>query len=338
MTTPDPTQASESTRTSADIPSRRYLSEPSGMTEPRLTGRRIARLLRKKLFWAAVAVPLAIAGVLGWLTEPLEVNVPAPSNAPKVKAAPVVSSAKLDPWPTAPMNGRPAMVLLLDSLLDAKTRLAAAGAYTAILHKTERINGKLGAEQILEMKCRNDPFAVYFKYRTPEEGKEVVYSTGHYDNQVIAHGSGFSRTLIPRLKVAPDSAIAMRGNRHPITDAGLMNLVDRLIGFRKMDLEDTGAETVLDRVKDEDGHEWLRSVHSHSEFKSDRPFMIVEVLYDPATRIPVRIMNYDWQAPGEKGEPKLAETYHYEDLKLGAELSDADFDPANPAYAFSRRF
>ena len=227
-------------------------------------------------------------------------------------------------------------MLLLDSLITAKDRLETAGAFTAVLHKTERLKGVLGNEQILEMKCRTKPFSIYFKYRTPEAGKEVVYAEGRYDNQMIAHGTGISRALIPRLKVAPDSAIALAGSRHPITDAGVLNLTKKLIRFREMDLNDPEAETVLDRITDKTGREWLRSVHTHPHQKSDRPFQLVEVLYDPKTFIPNEIHNYDWLAPGETGKPKLAETYRYEDLKLGAELSDLDFDPANPAYAFSR--
>ena len=305
------------------------------MTEPRPLGRRIARLARKKLFWAVVATPLSIAGVLGWLTEPLEAPNATPANAHKIKPGPPVA-AKLDDWPTTPINGRPAMILLLNSLRDAKSKLQAAGGYTAVLYKTERIHNKLGDEQVLEMKCRIDPFAVYFKYRKPEAGKEVLYAVGHYDDNVIAHGSGFSRALIPRLKVSPTSSLAMSGNRHPITEAGLMSLTNRLIGFREMDLKDREAETMIDRVKDKEGREWLRSLHTHSHYQSDRPFMIVEVLYDPVTRIPVEIKNYDWTTEGETGTPKLAETYRYESLKLGVELSDSDFDPANPAYAFSR--
>jgi Protein of unknown function (DUF1571) len=304
------------------------------MTEPRHS-RRVARLVRKKLFWAVVAIPLGIAAVCGWLTEPLRPPGPVATSTPKIKAtsAPV---AKLADWPTAPMKGRPAMVLLLDSLLMARARLEADGGYTAILRKTERLKGKLGAEQVLEMKCRNDPFAIYFKYRTPEPGKEVVYAAGRYDDEVVAHGTGFSRALIPRLKFPPTSTLAMSGNRHPITDAGLLNLTNRLIGFREMDLKDPEAGTVLDRVRDDQGREWLRSYHTHPHQTSGRPFQVVEVLYDPVTRIPVRIKNYDWQAPGETGEPKLAEAYRYDELKLGAALTDADFDPANPAYAFSR--
>ncbi len=305
------------------------------MPEPRPSRRRLARLVRKRLFWAIVAVPLCIAAVSGWITEPLRPPGPVVASTPRFTPVPEVA-ATLAPWPTASMSGRAAMVLLRDSLLAARDRLRAAGGYTAVLRKTERIKGVLGAEQVLEMKCRHDKFAIYFKYRTPEPGKEVVYAVGRYDDHVVAHGTGFSRALIPRLKFPPDSALAMSGNRHPITDAGLLNLTNRLVGFREMDLEDPEARTVLDRISDADGQEWLRSVHTHPRQNSGRPFQVVEVLYEPATRIPVRIKSYDWQADGATGEPKLAEAYRYDNLKLGANLTDADFDPANPAYAFSR--
>jgi hypothetical protein len=233
--------------------------ESSGMMETRPKLGRFARLIRRKRFWFALALPpVTIAGICGWLTEPFESAATSPGSVAKPSPGPAPTHKKIElgEWPTSPMGGRPAMGLLLDSLRDAKLKLQAAGAYTAVLHKTERMNGTLGAKQILEMKCRHKPFAVY--------------------------------------------------------------------------------ETVLDRFTDEAGREWLRSVHTHPHQKPDRPFQVVEVLYDAGTRIPIQIKSYDWQPTGEQGDPKLAEAYQYDELKLGAELTDADFDPANPAYAFSR--
>ena len=293
-------------------------------------------MVRRKAFWAVVSIPLIIAGICGWLTEPLE----APSNSSPAAVAVPEEAAETRPalgeWPVTPINGRAATQLLLDSLLDAESRLEAARAYSALLRKTERLKGKLGSEQVIEIKSRLHPFSIYLRYRTPEPGKEVVYSEGRYENHVIAHGVGISRTLIPRLKVAPDSMVAMSGNRHPITDAGLGKLTAKLIGFRRMDLVDPESVTVLDRIKDDSGREWLRSFHTHPNPNSERPFKNVEVLYHPETRIPYKISSYDWLKPGETGEPQLAERYTYDDLKLGIPLTDTDFDPANPAYEFSR--
>ena len=51
------------------------------------------------------------------------------------------------------------------------------------------------------------------------------------------------------------------------------------------------------------------------------------------TNIPVRYIAYDWPArPGDP--PDVFEEYNYLDLKLNVGLTDADFDPHNPAYNF----
>ena len=55
------------------------------------------------------------------------------------------------------------------------------------------------------MKVRNRPFAIYLKFLAPKAGKEVVYAEGHHDNKVIAHNGDWTRKLVPRLAVAPDS-------------------------------------------------------------------------------------------------------------------------------------
>lgn len=175
------------------------------------------------------------------------------------------------------------------------------------------------------------------KFLQPDAGREAVYAEGRYDDHVIAHPGGMTRAFLPRLKVPPDSPLALAGNRHPVTDAGILNLTEKLIRFREMDLDDPEASTVLDTVTDPDGRTWLRSVHDHPVYHPDRPFQYVEVLYDPEMKLPLRISSYDWPEPGDSsGDRKLAERYFYDDLRLDASLSNLDFDPANPAYEFKR--
>ena len=186
------------------------------------------------------------------------------------------------------------------------------------------------------MKVRHRPFAIYFKFLPPSPGKEVVYAEGRHDNKVIAHAGGWARRLIPRLAVPPDHPIALAENRHPVTEAGLANLTAKLIGYRRMDLEEPDAVTILERVTGPDGRSWLRSLHLHEHKVAERPFARVEVLYDPDHQLPMRITNYDWPEPGHTGELHLAERYCYEDLKLDVALTALDFDPANPDYGFHR--
>lgn len=285
-------------------------------------------------------VPVAVIGLSLWFTEPLEDRDDLPEDVPANAA---VAEPALDPphapalaWPGSTLDGDPAKVLLLQVLQKVDARLDRVTGYTATFRKQERVKGKLLDPQQMEMKIRHRPFAIYLKFREPDPGKEAIYAEGHHDNKVVVHNAGWSRALLPRLPLSPDHPIAMAGNRHPITDAGLANLVKRLVKFRKMDLDDADAVTILDRVKGPDGKERLRSVHTHSEQRPERPFARVEVFYEPESFLPTEIVSYDWPAKGETGPLKLAERYIYEDVKLDAALSAIDFDIKNPKYSFHR--
>ena len=299
----------------------------------------ISKSRRRPLLWLIPAIPAGLGLASWWFTEPLKDRPTAPpSHRADSEATPPPAPAidALPAWPEGPLAGDEAKTLMLASALRSTARLARVECYTATLRKKERLAGRLGDESVLTMKVRNRPFAIYLKFLSPKAGKEVVYAEGHHDNKVIAHNGDWTRKLVPRLAVAPDSLIALADQRHPVTAAGLLHLAERLLHFRKLDMGDTTATTVVDRMADADGRPWLRSVHTHGVQDGSRPFARVEVLYDPATQYPLRISSYDWPAPGHSGELELAERYAYDDLKLDAPLTDADFDPANPAYTFMR--
>ncbi|MBX6316382.1 MAG: DUF1571 domain-containing protein, partial [Isosphaeraceae bacterium] len=267
-------------------------------------------------------------------------------GSPATPAQPVPLAARKVPppqptqleWPAGRLEGEPAKRLLLDVMLAAKRRLEAVPGYTAIFRKQERLNGTLREEQTLRMKVRHEPFAVYLKFLAPKAGKEVLYAEGQHDNKLIAHNGDWTRRLIPRLKVSPTDPLALADSRHPITEAGLLKLVNKLIHFRQIDLEDPEAVTILDRTTDEHGRAWLRSTHYHPHYSPERPYQKTFILYDPETWLPLRITNYEWAHPGEDSdeEPVLVERYAYDDLRLDAPLTSLDFDLSNPEYEFSR--
>jgi hypothetical protein len=293
------------------------------------------------VFGAVAGVPLGLFGLSLALTPPLEPprpeqRLPLPRADRAVVEAAAARTAAVA-WPEEVLTGPEAKALLLEVLLAVEAGLEAQTGYTATFRKQERVDGKLQPEQTMAMKVRHRPFAIYLKFLHPDAGKEVIYHTGRYDDHIVAHGGKLTRLLLPRLKVPPNSPLAMKGNRHPVTDAGLLNLVKKLVRFRRMDLTDHDAETVLDRVTDEKGRTYLRSAHAHPHKTGDRPFAYVEVLYDPQTRIPVQFEGFDWPESGVwRGERILGERYVYEDVDFEAELTDLDFDPANPAYEFRR--
>jgi Protein of unknown function (DUF1571) len=305
----------------------------------------LARAGQRRWFWFLLipsALAGAVAGLSWWLTAPLEDRVtPEAEVAAQVPPVPLPPEEAKRPdvppeWPEERLEGRPAKQLLLDTMIAVAERLNKVEGYTATFYKQERVKGILGPKQMLAMKVRHRPFAIYFKFLAPKPGKEVVYAEGHHDNKVIAHTGGLAGLLVPRLAVPPDHPLALAETRHAVTEAGLANLTAKLIKFRRMDLDDPEAVTILNRTTGPDGRLWYCSLHLHPHYHPDRPFARVEVLYDPESRFPMQITNYDWPEPGHEGELPLAEQYAYKDLDLDASLTALDFDPANPAYAFHR--
>ena len=295
-------------------------------------------LRRKRWVWvlALGLIPLTIAG-LSWFFTASLVDHPGPLPAQTGGTEALVKPpAKPVIWPTTKIDGIEAKRILLESAQRSFDRLDHLEGYTATFHRQERVAGVLGPQQIADLKIRNHPFAIYLKFQTPRPGKEVVYAEGHHDNKLIAHNGDWTRRLIPRLAVAPDSALAMVDSRHPVTDAGLLSLSRKLLHFRVLDMDDDDATTALDRTTLADGRECLRSIHTHSKPGDGRPFCYVEVLYDAQSQIPFQITSYDWPEPNHTGPLNLAERYAYENLNLEAKLTPTDFDPTNPEYAFMR--
>jgi Protein of unknown function (DUF1571) len=294
---------------------------------------------RRRILWLLLAVPAGLGFASWWFTASLDDRPTGPPSHPADSDAPPpasTSAEKLPDWPQGVLKGDEAKKLLLASARVSTARISRVEGYTATLRKQERLSGRLGPENTLKMKVRNRPFAIYLKFLAPKAGKEVVYAEGHHENKVIAHNGDWTRKLVPRLAVAPDSALALADSRHPVTEAGLVHLANKLLAFRQKDIGDPHAETTLDRFTDAEGRPWLRSTHTHAVNDGTRPFVKVEILYDPATHFPLRISSYDWPTPGQTGELELAERYAYDDLDLKAPLTAADFDPTNPDYAFMR--
>ena len=267
-----------------------------------------------------------------WRTRPVaRKRPPRPRIAvPDGPEAKLRRHAAVPDWPEGRLEGTAAKQLLLDTMLAVQERLKNVAGYTATFRKQERIGGVLGPEQTMAMKIRHHPFAVYFKYLSPYRGKGGGLRRGAPRQQ--DHRPLGRRGAVPRAPPGrpPDHPLALADTRHAITEAGLANLTDKLVGFRRMDLDDPDAVTILDRTTDAEGRPWLRSVHTHPHFDHRRPFARVEVLYDPETRLPLQIENYDWPEPGHQGELLLAERYHLRGPRPRAPPLRARLRPGQP--------
>lgn len=219
--------------------------------------------------------------------------------------------------------------------------------YTCTMVKRERIAGKLLDEEYIYAKIRNrkldgdkvkTPLAIYMYFLKPEEtkGREVLFVEGENGGKICAHeGSGLIGKL-PSVWLLPNSPLAMKNNRYPITEAGIENLVVRLLekGNRDRKRDECQVEFRKNAQINKRKCTVLRVIHPVEREYFD--FHIAEVFIDDEYNVPVRYAAYTWPtAPGEK--PVLQEEYTYMQLKLNVGLTATDFDHKNPDYGFVRR-
>ena len=250
---------------------------------------------------------------------------------------PVVDLAQVD------VNSHPldrAIQIAKDGL---RTMQSEIHDYTAILVKRERVGNTLSEPAFMKIKIRNPrtfedrtvPFSVYMKFVKPRgaAGREVIWVQGRNDNNLIAH----EPTPLVRFKnfhLDPAGFMAMKGNKYPIYDAGLENLVIKLIEKAERDRAAGLCEVRYSEGAQINKRSCTLIEVEHKENCAPYEFHLAKVYIDDEMNIPVRFVAYDWPAPG--GSPSLIEEYTYINVQLNVGLTDRDFDIANVAYDFAK--
>jgi len=210
--------------------------------------------------------------------------------------------------------------------------------YTCTLIKRERVGDRLLAPQYMTVKVRQQPYSVYVRYLAPQalRNQEAIYVDGRNGGKLLAHSTGMRHRLVGTVALKPTSPLAMRGNRHPITEIGLAILVEKLAVLGRHDLSHGSlAETTFHRGVLLNGRPCTEIEVRHPQKKPGLEYHIAKIFVDEKFVLPVRFEAYDWpDSPGE--QPPLLEEYMYVDLRLNNGFTDADFDAGNPQYGFAR--
>jgi hypothetical protein len=237
----------------------------------------------------------------------------------------------------------PAIELARKTLVDLR---AGVHDYTAVLVKREQINGELTDYEYMFAKVRNRkvennqikvPFSVYLAFLKPTavKGREVLFVETQNDGKLLAHEGGLKRALGTH-SLDPKGFLAMNGQRYPLTDIGLENLVVKLIERGERDRQNGHCEVDFLPGAKVDKRPCTVLQVKHNEQKPCYDFHLAQVFIDDEYKIPVRYVAYNWPKPGET-ELEVIEEYTYQNLKLNVGLTDADFTAENAAYSFHRR-
>ena len=194
--------------------------------------------------------------------------------------------------------------------------------YTATFYKQERVNGTLLPEEKIQIKFKK-LFKVYMKWLPPgpNTGLEVLYVQGENGGKVIGHSGGFLGFFGGSYD--PNGKLAMRKNRHPVTDLGLGKLVEKIDKDiqrgkerRELKLSILGEDEVYGR----------KAWHILKETPVGGYYApTAEIWVDKELNLPVKIKIF-----GSGCE--LLESYGYENLKINPGLKDEEFTKAYKDY------
>ena len=152
---------------------------------------------------------------------------------------------------------------------------------------------------------------------------------------MIAHEGGTAGKYLPTVWIKPTGAIAMRGNRYPITEVGIENLILKLIERGEQDKARGLANCEVTYHKDAkiNGRTCTLLQLKHPRPAPNLDFHMAQIFIDDELQVPIRYAAYGF--PTKEGdELPVIEEYTYLNLKLNVGLTAADFDYASKKYAF----
>jgi len=211
-------------------------------------------------------------------------------------------------------------------LAEAAEAYATVNDYVCAFVIQERLGGDLGPRRVGALKFKR-PFAVYIKwYEGPDAGTQVLFVRGQNDGKMLARGSGLASFATLHLDTL--SKLAMRGSRHPITEAGIGHVIEIIAENYKRGVTEkqVGVRRLPDRPSIQPPgtrYELLFTAGKDAGYYCKRAV----ITFDPKTHLPVAIQAYDWKN-------QLVEDYRYRNLRVNVGLTSTDFDPKNPEYGF----
>jgi len=211
--------------------------------------------------------------------------------------------------------------------------LRAVEDYDCTFTKREIVDDELQNRETIYMRVRHEPFSVYLNFLAPSSyrGKEVLFVENQNQGRLKAHLTGIKRFVGSR-SLSPTSSLAMRGNRYPITEIGILNLTERMIEAGKA--ERALPNCVVNLGTSKVGNQPCVQIEVlHPVREPQQRFQRALIYIDEQYNLPIRYVAYGWQTD-TAASPEPYEEYTYTDLHFNCGLNDRHFHAGNPEYKF----
>ena len=311
--------------------------------------------------YRALGILSAVAlGTIGWLplglpTTQVEFDALRQASAEECNPARLVSAAssrdalknvestkKIESTPTSTAaDPHETLKLKVDLLEKGRTFLKERADYTAMLEKQEVVKGRLMDEQQILVKCRHKPFSVYLEWHRGDVGREVIFVEGSNNGKMIAHDGGW-KSRLPAFFLEPDCSLATGDARYPITEAGLLGLLENMLALHKEDLSKSTVAT-CNHVTDGqfDGRPCYVFHTTHKSVSISPTYRKSITCIDKEWSIPCCSQHYEWprddadtEDEDETDKETLIESYKFTEVRFEQSLTDNDFDTSNSEYHF----
>ncbi|TWU62439.1 DUF1571 domain-containing protein [Crateriforma conspicua] len=234
---------------------------------------------------------------------------------------------------------------VLEMAAQAKESLVAnVDDYTATFVKQERdANGVLSPVSKMFMKVQTRhrggrpgaPMRVYLKFLEPgsDSGRQVIWAEDLTNGKLWVKETGMLG-LVPIPPLDPNGALAMQGQRYPISELGQTRMVELLHERGQADLGDPNVSVVIQEdVPFDDQTATLIQVNRSKPSGRVDDFSLAEIFIDQQRSLILKYQSFGWPSEGQDDAP-LLESYTFEDIQVNVGLSEKDFDTSNPEYGW----
>lgn len=217
-------------------------------------------------------------------------------------------------------------------ILSTRESYSSVEDYTATFIKQERINGELKNIETVHMKFQK-PFKVYMKWIAgAKEGQETLFVEGKNGGKILAHPGfggfigGMLSLILPTFAISPDGPTAMTGNLHPITKAGIGNMIEGIIQNNSLAQANNELSIKVMGETEVDGRPCV-VVERILPKGTDYPAHRAQLYIDKGYNLPVKLVLHNWS-------DQLMASYEYTKLVLNPGLESIEFERRNKDYRF----
>ncbi|MSQ97296.1 MAG: DUF1571 domain-containing protein [Gemmataceae bacterium] len=215
----------------------------------------------------------------------------------------------------------------IEYLLEAKRNYTVVKDYSCIMVSQERVGGKLGETNMMQMKVKAAPFSVWMKWIAPDKSKnqEVAFVAGKNNNKMKVKSNLLVIKAVGFLSIAPDDPRVLERSRHTILEAGIGNSIEQNLRHWQLARQAGKSKATISEAEF-NKRACIRVEIVSTERVKDSYCCRTVLFFEKISKLPIHLENYDWPRQGGPSGGELLESFGYMNLQFNTGLKDSEFE------------